>query len=91
MQRCISVLLKQIVQCRDITESKQPFRMLIESREINLINQMYGSVSSTAAKDGFHIRIVHCILQIFKTLFDCSGISPGRAAGMLSYGNFQSP
>lgn len=31
MQGCISVFLKQIVQCRDITESKQPLRMLMKA------------------------------------------------------------
>src|SRR3712207_9591650 len=68
MQRSVSVGLKQIVQRSDVAESDQPFRRLAESREVDLVDQMHGSVTSPAAKHRLHLRIVHSPLKVPQAL-----------------------
>ena len=70
------------MQGSDVAESQQPLRMFTKGGEVNLVHQMHGPVSSSAAKNSFHFRIIHRTLQVLQTLPDRSGITSGRTSGI---------
>ena len=68
VQRREAILLEQIMEGGDVTESDEPFGMLPELGKIQFAYQMHGSVTAPATEYDFGFFIVHSFLQVFEAL-----------------------
>ena len=58
----------------DVTKPDQPLRVVTKACEVQLIQQVNRSVTTTAAQDGLNFFIVHGCLKIFEALMGGTGI-----------------
>ena len=91
VQRREAILLEQIMEGGDVTESDEPFGMLPELGKIQFAYQMHGSVTAPTTEYDFGFFIVHGILQVLEALPDISCIRSVGTPRVLCEYDFQPP
>ena len=72
-----------IVQNSHIAETDDPFRVLFEMREIQLVNYSDNTITASCAENGFNIFIIQHLLQIISSFF----VSPAKSKIFLTDGS----
>ena len=91
VQRREAILLEQIMEGGDVTESDEPFGMLPELGKIQFAYQMRGSVTAPTTEVEWCFFIVHGFLQVLEALPDISCIRSVGTPRVLCEYDFQPP
>lgn len=91
MERSKPFVLQQVVEHGDVAVARYPFRVEAEAGEVQLVNQVNGPITSTAAEDEACLVIVERFLQIVSPLAEGTAIGTAGTGGMLAEFHVQSP